>query len=246
MPKDIFSTQANLYARYRPTYPTALYNFIYQRVQHFNTAWDCATGNGQVAAELARRFVHILATDISNKQLDNAVQLPNIAYSMQQAEHTVFEDDAFDLITVGTALHWFKHSTFYAEAKRVLKPNGVLAAWCYGLSEIEPAIDEVFLNFYNNETAPYWEPERTYVDEAYTTIPFDMSNKERVVFTMQQQWTLAHFEGYLNTWSAVQKMKEQLGYNPVDAFVDKLRPLWKEDEIKTVTFPVPLLIGINN
>jgi SAM-dependent methyltransferase len=245
MPKDIFSAQATLYAQYRPTYPPALYDFIYSRVGAFGTAWDCATGNGQVAVELAKHFAQIQATDISDKQLDNATPLENIQYSNQPAEHTNFEDDTFDLITVGTALHWFKHDAFYTEAKRVLKPGGVLAAWCYGNSRINSEVDAVFDVFYNQTTAPYWEPERKYVDEGYTTIPFAMGAKEHTIITMQKEWTLQHFAGYLNTWSAVQKMIKQLGYNPVDGFVDELRPLWKDGETKVVTFPIHLLIGKN-
>ncbi|WP_211263129.1 methyltransferase domain-containing protein [Thioalkalivibrio nitratireducens] len=47
----------------------------------------------------------------------------------------------FDLITVGQALHWFDFPAFYAEAARVLRPGGVLAAWGYGLMQVSPAVD---------------------------------------------------------------------------------------------------------
>lgn len=245
MPKDIFSAQANLYAQYRPTYPAALYNFIYAKLNGFDTAWDCATGNGQVAVELAKRFTTIYATDISDKQLANAPALPNIIYSNQVAEHTNFADNTFNLITVGTALHWFKHAEFYAEAKRVLKPGGVFAAWCYGMSHINAEVDKLFLDFYHNDTEAYWEPERKYVDEHYQTIPFGFEEKITAEFTINLQWTLAHFEGYLNTWSAIQKMKTQLGYNPVDGFIEKLKPLWRTDEVKEISFPIYMVLGVN-
>ena len=243
MPKDIFSTQASLYAQYRPTYPAELYDFIYSRLAGFDAAWDCATGNGQVAVELAKRFDKIYATDISDKQLSNAPALPNILYSNQQAEHTTFADNTFDLITVGQALHWFKHDAFFAEVKRVLKPGGVFAAWMYDVLTVNPAIDEHFTHFYHHTTNLYWEPERKFVDAHYTNIHFPFDSVERAEFTMSVQWTLSHFEGYLNTWSATQKMIAQTGQNPVPALVAQLQPLWGLDEVKEVTFPVYLVVG---
>lgn len=47
MSKDLFSNQAEGYAKYRPVYPKELFDHILQYVIEKNTAWDCATGNGQ-------------------------------------------------------------------------------------------------------------------------------------------------------------------------------------------------------
>ena len=62
---DRFSTQAAAYARYRISYPAALYAWLLPQVPGRRRAWDCATGNGQVAAVLARHFEHVAATDLS-------------------------------------------------------------------------------------------------------------------------------------------------------------------------------------
>src|SRR5262245_31315897 len=103
--KDLFSKQANIYAAFRPTYPKELYDFIFSRVEKNHKAWDCATGNGQVAGYLANYFDKVYATDISQQQLDNAVKRDNITYSVSPGEKTSFEDQQFDLITVAQALH---------------------------------------------------------------------------------------------------------------------------------------------
>jgi hypothetical protein len=44
-----------------------------------------------------------------------------------------------DLITVAQALHWFDLSRFFVEAKRVLKPSGLLAVWTYATNEFDIA-----------------------------------------------------------------------------------------------------------
>ena len=103
--KDIFSSQSDGYAKYRPGYPKELFDFILKHPEKRIAAWDCATGNGQTAKELAKHFEQVYATDISSMQLANAEQLPNIFYSLQPAEQTKFENSSFDLITVSQALH---------------------------------------------------------------------------------------------------------------------------------------------
>ena len=70
--KDNFSKQADIYAKYRPQYPQELFDFILQHVDTKQNAWDCATGNGQSAKVLANYFENVFATDISQKQIDNA------------------------------------------------------------------------------------------------------------------------------------------------------------------------------
>src|SRR5689334_1149416 len=113
--KDNFSKQASLYARYRPVYPPELFSFILNHIEKKDSAWDCATGNGQTAKELAKHFDKVHATDISQKQLDQAEQASNIFYSLQAAEQTNFSDNQFDLVTVSQALHWFDFDKFYTE-----------------------------------------------------------------------------------------------------------------------------------
>src|SRR5689334_8071156 len=105
-PKDLFSQQAKTYAKYRPSYPPELFDYILQFVEEKNSAWDCATGNGQAAVALSGYFKKVEATDLSKGQIDNAVQKENIRYSVCPAEETSFPDDQFDLITVAQAYHW--------------------------------------------------------------------------------------------------------------------------------------------
>ena len=111
--KDNFSGQAEVYARFRPTYPQELFDFILDQLLKKEQAWDCATGNGQTAIVLAKYFSKVYATDISQQQLNHAHKKDNIIYSRQPAEQTSFEDNSFDLVTVSQALHWLQFDSFY-------------------------------------------------------------------------------------------------------------------------------------
>ncbi len=241
--KDLFSTQAKQYAAFRPTYPEALYEFIFQHVRGNENAWDCATGNGQAAVRLARQFKNVYATDISQKQLDQASPAGNIHYAVSPAESTSFPDHQFDLITVGQALHWFDLDKFYAEVKRVIKPGGLLAIWGYGLLYIEPSIDEAFMDFYENTVGPFWDNARRLVENEYNTIPFPFTAIPNPPLAIEAEWTLDHLSGYLSSWSATQKFIQQKGYDPVPAFVEKLAALWGKGS-RRVRFPLFTRVAI--
>ncbi len=241
--KDRFSKQASAYAAFRPTYPKALYEFILNEVTTKDTAWDCATGNGQVARDLAPYFKEVCATDTSIEQIKNAVPVDNIYYSVCPAEKTTFPDHSFDLITVGQAMHWFNFDEFYSEVRRVAKKNAVLAVWGYGLLRISPEIDSVISDFYVKIVGPYWDEERKHVDRHYDSIPFPFEKIPVPEFSFSFSWTLSELGGYLNTWSSVQKFIQANEINPVDAVMKRVAPLWVNERM-TVSFPLFVKVGI--
>ncbi len=240
---DLFSGHADQYAQYRIDYPAELYAFILARVPARQTAWDCATGNGQVAAALADVFTQIEATDISEKQLTQATQRPNIHYQVGPAERTNFPDGHFDLITVAQALHWFDVDTFHAEVRRVAKPGAVLAEWGYGLNQINEAVDTLVLDFYRNRVGPYWDSRRRLIDEQYATLPFPFADVQHADFVVRRTWPLERFLNYLRTWSSVQTYKFENGDDPVSALGDALLPIWGKGD-KEVRFPVFMRAGL--
>lgn len=239
--KDRFSAHANQYAQFRPTYPPALYEFIYQQVQHFDAAWDCGTGNGQAARELSKKFKKVFATDLSTKQLENAYQAENIIYSIAN-EKSSFADNSVDLITVAQAAHWFNMKVFSEEVKRVSKPTGIVALWGYGLLSIHPEIDLLVHHFYTQIVDSFWDKERRHIDEHYKSLYFPFQEIQSPAFTISALWTLTQLEGYLTTWSAVQKYMAVHNRNPVDDLISQIKIHWK-DERQTVNFPLFLKLG---
>lgn len=241
--KDKFSAQSKQYQQFRPHYPDILFSFLYSTVQNFNTAWDCGTGNGQVASKLSERFNKVLATDISKNQLNEAVQKENVTYFLSRAEKTEFPDNSFDLITVAQALHWFDLENFYKEVKRVAKPNGVVAVWGYHLLRLSPEINRIIDEFYAETLGSYWDPERSIVDKEYKFIPFPFKEFEAPKFEIVANWDFQQALGYFNSWSAVQNYIKANEANPVDLLEKKLKPFWKDGEIKKVRFRVFVRIG---
>lgn len=242
--KDNFSHQSDHYAQFRPKYPQDLFDYINSLVESRSNVWDCGTGNGQIAIELSKTFEKVFATDISQQQIEQAPRSENIFYSIQAAEKNNFENDFFDLIIVAQAVHWFEFSKFYSEVNRTGRPNSRLILVGYGRIEISIDIDKIITNFYQNKLARYWDTERRYIDEMYRTIPFPFEEIEAPNFEIKHSWTLAHFIGYINTWSAVKHCIRLSQSNPVEELSLELKQYWAEDEEKLVRFPLFLRIGI--
>lgn len=238
-PKDLFSAQASEYARFRPAYPAGLFHFLFDHSPAFERAWDCATGNGQIALQLAERFAHVDATDISARQLQHAHRHPRIHYAQGRAEVPDFPDAVFDLITVGQAAHWFNLERFYTQAKRLLKPNGLLALVGYARLRTEPAVAALTEVLYSDILGPYWDPERRLVETEYQTLPFPFEEIRLPPLHIEYAWTRAQLLGYLSTWSAVQRYAQQTGQSPFSVeWLEQLAAAWPGEETRTVQFPV--------
>jgi ubiquinone/menaquinone biosynthesis C-methylase UbiE len=241
--KDLFTKQSEAYAKFRPSYPREIFDFLVTQVRERNTAWDCATGNGQVAASLAEHFKEVYATDISEGQLSKAIQKPNIVYRIEAAEKSSFNDSMFDLITVAQAIHWFNFEKFYSEVKRTLKPEGIFAVIGYTLPKVDEEVDSILTHFYENTLHGYWDDERKYIDEMYLTIPFPFHELQAPIFIAQYFWEAEQLIGFLNSWSAVQHYINKNNSNPVDLVADDLRKCWRPNSKKTIIFPMMLRVG---
>ena len=234
---DRFSAQAADYARYRIDYPAELYDWLLPQVAARERAWDCATGNGQVAVVLADKFIRVDATDLSANQLAQAVLRPNIHYQTARAEHTPFPDQRFDLITVAQAVHWFEPKAYHAEVRRVARPGAVLAEWGYGLVHISPDIDPLIRQFYRETMGPYWDVNRWHIDDEYARIPFPFADVRHAHFAVRRQWSAEWLLQYLRTWSSVAKYRQERGEDAVALIAAELAQWWGVGE-REVVFPV--------
>jgi ubiquinone/menaquinone biosynthesis C-methylase UbiE len=241
--KDLFSRQSTDYARFRPTYPDALFKYLASIVEGHSLAWDCGTGNGQAAVKLADYFERVTATDPSAKQLSSAEKHPKVEYLVGSAERTTFSNESVDLITVAQAFHWFNQHEFFAETHRVLKPGGALAFWCYGLARISPEVDAVVLRLYKDRLENYWEPERLLVEEGYKNIQIPFKEITPPLFEMRAEWNLEHLVGYLGTWSALQTYIQKNGSNPLEELFPDLRTAWGATKTRPVTWNLSLRVG---
>jgi ubiquinone/menaquinone biosynthesis C-methylase UbiE len=241
--KDHFSKQAAEYAKFRPRYPKKLFRYLPTIAPGTELAWDCATGNGQAAVALAEVFDRVIATDASEKQIGNAEPHSRVEYRVAPAEESGIGAETIDLITIAQALHWFELERFYAEVRRVLKQEGVIAASAYNLLHVEPAIDAVINHYYFDIVGPYWPPERALV-EKFEELPFPFPEIAAPAFEMTADWKVEHLLGYLRTWSATQRFVAANQTDPLKDVEKELRSAWGDaEQSRHVVWPLTVRIG---
>jgi len=241
--KDHFSARAEDYAKFRPRYPEGLFRYLATITPAKQLAWDCATGNGQAAVALAEIFERVIATDASEQQIGNAEAHARVDYRVAPAENSGIESHTVDLITVAQALHWFELERFDTEARRVLKPRGVVAAWAYKLAQIKPAIDAVVNHYYSDVVGAYWPPERGLV-EKFEELAFPFPEIAAPPFEMVAEWNAERLIGYLQTWSATQRFIAANQRDPLQDWEDDLRSAWGDaEELRRVVWPLTVRIG---
>jgi SAM-dependent methyltransferase len=242
MAADHFSGAAPDYAKFRPGYPEALFDWIAQQTSAHDFAWDCGCGNGQASVPLAERYSRVVGTDLSERQVREAAPHARIEYRAAPAEASGLHDASCDLVAVAQALHWFDFDRFYAEVRRVTKPGGVLAAWTYQLLRGEPGIDEVFTDYYRRVLAPWWPAERKWVDAGYRTLPFPFEEIAAPSFEIRLQWTLADLLAYLRTWTATRYLAQAENRDPTLPLGEALQPLWG-DGTREIVWPIVMRVG---
>lgn len=245
MAADHFSRQAPDYAKYRPSYPEALFSWLAERAPDHALAWDVGCGSGQAAVPLAAYFQRVVATDLSAAQIAQAHPHPRVEYRVAPCEASGLPDASCDLVAVAQAIHWFDFDRFYAEVRRVLKPGGLLAAWTYLLLRGEPALDAVIEKFYTEVLTPWWPPQRRWVELGYVSMPFPFTAvSPQPTFEIRLSWTLAELVGYVGTWSAVQRCLAETGNDPTRELLERLRPHWGAPETRReIVWPIALLAG---
>jgi ubiquinone/menaquinone biosynthesis C-methylase UbiE len=204
-------------------------------------AWDCATGNGQAAVELAELFERVIATDASETQVGHAEAHRGVEYRVAPAEQSGLVSNTIDLITVAQALHWFDLERFYAEARRVLKPQGVVAAWAYKLATVSEKIDAAITHYYSDVVGVYWPAERVLV-EKFEELAFPFAEIATPAFEMVAEWNVEHLVGYLRTWSATQRFMAERKRDPLEEVEDELREAWG-DEVRRIAWPLTVRAG---
>ena len=242
--KDHFSKQAAAYAKFRPRYSREMFEFLGTISPSRELAWDCATGNGQAAVELANVFQHVIATDASENQIANADPSSRVEYRIASAEQSGLQSGSIDLIMVAQALHWLNHDRFYPEVRRLLKNNGVFAASAYNLLRTDRPIKEIITRYYYEIVGPYWPPERSLI-ERFPEIPFPFPERETPTFEIAAEWNLEQLMGYLWSWSSTQRFVAATNRNPIDQIAGDLEQAWGDPlTTKRIVWPLVLRVGI--
>ena len=242
--RDHFSVAAAEYAARRPTYPRELVDFLASVAPSKKLAWDCGCGSGQLTALLADAFERVIATDASRAQIAQATPHPRIEYRVARAEASGLPSASFDLVVSAQAAHWFELDQFYAEAKRVLVPRGILALASYGVAKLDDDLHAALHPYYAETLKKHWPPERWHVDDEYRSIHFPFRELDKPVLEIRVEWTLAEMLGYVHTWSATLSLVKSGGAAELKSFEDRFSRAWGDPhKRRTIRWPLAMRIA---
>ena len=231
------------YALFRPEYPPELARVLAGLTTRQRRAVDVGCGTGQLTAQLATYFDDVIGVDPSAEQIANAKAHPRVRYLIAAAEQIPLDDHSADLITAAQAAHWFDRPAFYAEARRLAAPNAVIALISYGVMQIDDgALNKRFASFYRDEIGPFWPRERKLVDSGYADIDFPFAEIPYPDLSIERNWRLQDFLGYLSTWSAVRRANEAGKSNILDTFFADFSRIWG-DGVQRVSWPINMRLG---
>lgn len=235
---DLFSADPAHYAAVRPAYPEALIDWVAQAAPARERVWDCGTGNGQAAVQLAERFTQVEASDLSAAQIAHAKAHPRVRYLAQPAEATDYPDQAFDAVCVAQALHWFDMARFTPELDRVLRPGGLFAAWGYDGFSVSPSFDAVLRSTVLDVVDAFWAPQNRLLWEGYRSVPLPYPDIAVPRIHMPVRADLAGVIAYLKSWSAVRLYSEAHSDAFLHAAAAAMLPVWGSapDQVQVLDF----------
>lgn len=130
-PRQRFAGAAAGYARFRPSYPAALVDWIVAEsgARPGDRVADVGCGTGILTRLLAQRGLEVTGIDPNEDMLAQARAAGGPAdYRRGEAGTTGLDGASVALVTVAQAFHWFDADAALAEFHRVLHPGGHVAA----------------------------------------------------------------------------------------------------------------------
>ena len=130
MNEEKFTGKANVYDKFRPSYPAELIDWLYEKTRA-KTVADIGAGTGIFTKCLSQKPWKITAVEPNPDMLEILKKnVPSIEIVNAPAENTGIPAGTIDLVTAAQAFHWFDKERFKAECERIFTPDGHLAvAW---------------------------------------------------------------------------------------------------------------------
>lgn len=135
------------YDRHRPRPPEVLLDTLcrYARIERPALVVDLGCGTGLSTRAWSGRAERVVGVEPNPAMLAAAADAPGVEFRQAFAQDTGLEDGSADIVSCSQALHWMDPAPTFAEAARILRPGGVLAAYDYDWPPvIDPEVDEAF------------------------------------------------------------------------------------------------------
>jgi SAM-dependent methyltransferase len=125
-----FTVRAGAYAVGRPSYPAEAIDALLEGLGDpaALAVADLGAGTGLSSRAIALRGPRVFAVEPNAAMRENAAHDERVRWIAGTAESTTLPDESVDVVAAFQAWHWVDHPAAVAEARRILRPHGRLAA----------------------------------------------------------------------------------------------------------------------
>lgn len=131
-----FSKKVEDYILYRPHYPAAMYDFLFEKgfLKEEDVVADLGSGTGISSIGFLKRGCKVYGVEPNDAMREAAERMfednPGFISINGTGEQSHITNQESQIIFVGQAFHWFDQTRARIEFQRILKPGGlVVLAW---------------------------------------------------------------------------------------------------------------------
>lgn len=216
-PTDLFKGTAEYYAEYRLPYPQEFIDDMLKRtsITGDGNLLDLACGTGEIALTIHKHFDKVWAIDQEpdmirvGQQKAKQCGATNIQWVIGRAEDAIFENNFFELITIGSAFHRLDRQLIAERARQWLSNEcyiaivGNNATW-NGKMEWQRIAAGVIKKWLGKPE--YMQQPQILHEEFLANVGYEVVTYR---FPMHHIWTIDSFIGYL--YSTARASKRALG-----------------------------------
>lgn len=203
--ESIFSSRVQNYAKYRPSYPNDIIDFLHEVIglNKKSIIADIGSGTGICTKMFLDNGNTVYAVEPNNdirQVAENSFESYVNFHSIDgSSESTKLQSESIDIITVAQAFHWFDPKPTKREFLRILKPNGfVVLMW-----NNRKFHSDGFIGEYLSIVRRFREKIKIKSDESVMPKFFDSKKVHEKVFSNPQIFDLKRLKGELISYSYI-------------------------------------------
>lgn len=194
-------------------------------------------GTGKILLSFCESFKEAKGIDLSENMLSVA-QANVLKFKETHPQNTITlekhhvmelkEEERFDLVTVGQALHFFPVEQALTKIRNMLNEGGMLMVFGYVLREVHsdnPKENDYFYEFYDQMlsyfTFDMYDLHRHYSDQQKYPFERVFDRVERKQADLVVKMSREDYLNYLKTWSAYNLYVDTHGVDPILALADR-------------------------